>query len=124
MLPPVIAYRCRAAVTNSGFEWPSTRRVTILLSPADLPKSGPHFDLGIAVAVLAAAGKVPRPALEKVVFVGELTLDGRLRADGLYTMQHWHQVFTNPPLCITEEQLREAFGIIDRALDNTDAAVA
>jgi taurine--2-oxoglutarate transaminase len=51
-------------------------------------------------------------------------LDARLREDGLYTMQHWHQVFTNPPLCITEEQLREAFGIIDRALDETDAAVA
>ena len=51
--------RCRAAVVNSGFDWPSTRRVTILLSPADLPKSGPHFDLSIAVAVLAAGGKVP-----------------------------------------------------------------
>ncbi len=51
-------------------------------------------------------------------------LDARFRADGLYTMQHWHQVFTNPPLCITEEQLREAFGIIDRALDDTDAAIA
>jgi taurine--2-oxoglutarate transaminase len=50
-------------------------------------------------------------------------LDARLRTDGLYTMQHWHQVFTNPPLCITEEQLREAIGIIDRALDDTDAAV-
>ena len=37
--------RCRAAVTNSRFTWPVTRRVTILLSPADLPKRGPHFDL-------------------------------------------------------------------------------
>jgi magnesium chelatase family protein len=72
--------RCRAAVTNSHFEWPSTRRVTILLSPADLPKSGSHFDLAIAVGVLAAAGEVPRPELEGLVFVGELTLDGRLRA--------------------------------------------
>ena len=36
-------------------------------------------------------------------------LEARLRADGLYTMQHWNQVFTNPPLCITEEQLREGF---------------
>ncbi len=72
--------RCRAAVTNSGFEWPSTRRVTILLSPADLPKRGSHFDLGIAVGVLAAAAKVPRGALDGVVLVGELTLDGRLRA--------------------------------------------
>ncbi|MEX1072570.1 MAG: aminotransferase class III-fold pyridoxal phosphate-dependent enzyme [Chloroflexota bacterium] len=51
-------------------------------------------------------------------------LDARLRADGLYTMLHWNQVFTNPPLCITEEQLREGFAIIDRALDATDAAIA
>ena len=72
--------RCRAAVTNSGYDWPSTRRVTILLSPADLPKSGPHFDLGIAVAVLGAAKALPRAALARVAFVGELTLDGRLRA--------------------------------------------
>ncbi len=72
--------RCRAAVGNSGYEWPATRRVTILLSPADLPKRGPHFDLAIAVAVLAASGAVPAEALDGVVFVGELTLDGRLRA--------------------------------------------
>ena len=72
--------RCRAAVANSGFDWPSTRRVTILLSPADLPKRGSHFDLAIAVGVLAAAGEIPRRALDGVVFVGELTLDGRLRA--------------------------------------------
>ena len=41
--------RCRAAVTNSDLEWPSTRRVTILLSPADLPKRGSHFDLSKAL---------------------------------------------------------------------------
>ena len=51
-------------------------------------------------------------------------LDARLRDDGLYTMLHWNQVFTNPPLCITEEQLREGFAVIDRALDATDAAIA
>jgi taurine--2-oxoglutarate transaminase len=50
-------------------------------------------------------------------------LDARLKADGLYTMQHWDSFFTNPPLCITEEQLREAFAIIDGALEVTDAAV-
>ncbi len=72
--------RCRAAIVNSGFEWPTTKRVTILLSPADLPKRGPHFDLAIAVGVLGAAGTIPRPALEGLAFVGELTLDGRLRA--------------------------------------------
>ena len=86
--------RCRAAVTNSRFSWPVTRRVTILLSPADLPKRGPHFDLAIALGVLAAAGRssrqgddekedVPLPPtprmLEGHVFIGELSLDGRLR---------------------------------------------
>jgi len=71
--------RCRAALTNTGFSWPSTRRVTILLSPADLPKRGSHFDLAIAVGVLAADGEVPKRSLEHVVLVGELSLDGRLR---------------------------------------------
>jgi taurine---2-oxoglutarate transaminase len=52
------------------------------------------------------------------------TLEARLRADGLYTMLHWNQVFTNPPLCISEAQLREGFAIIDRALEATDAAIA
>jgi magnesium chelatase family protein len=72
--------RCRAAVTNSGFDWPSTKRVTVLLSPADLPKSGPHFDLSIAVAVLAACEIVPARSLVGLVLVGELSLDGRVRA--------------------------------------------
>lgn len=72
--------RCRAAVTNSGFTWPATRRVTISLSPADLPKRGPHFDLAIAVATLAASAALPPAALDGLVLVGELTLDGRLRS--------------------------------------------
>lgn len=72
--------RCRAAVTNSRFDWPNTRRVTILLSPADLPKRGSHFDLAIAVAVIAASAKRTTFDLENLVLVGELTLDGRLRA--------------------------------------------
>ena len=71
--------RCRMAVQNSGFDWPATRRVTILLSPADVPKTGPHFDLAMAVAVLGASGGVAPGALERTVFIGELTLDGRLR---------------------------------------------
>jgi taurine--2-oxoglutarate transaminase len=49
--------------------------------------------------------------------------DRRLKADGLYTMNHWNTFFTNPPLCITEAQLREAFAIIDAALEDTDAAI-
>jgi magnesium chelatase family protein len=72
--------RCRAALTNSGHSWPTTKRVTVLLSPADLPKSGPHFDLAIAVAVLAACEVVPKERLAGLVLVGELSLDGRVRA--------------------------------------------
>ena len=43
--------------------------------------------------------------------------------NGLYTMIHWWTLMTNPPLCITEEQLAEGFEIIDHALDIADAAV-
>jgi taurine--2-oxoglutarate transaminase len=46
------------------------------------------------------------------------------RQEGLYTFVRWNTFFTNPPLCITEAELREAFGIIDKALDITDQAVA
>ena len=62
-------------------DWPSTRRITILLSPADLPKRGTHFDLAIAVAVLAAARPraSPRP-LDGTALIGELALDGGLRS--------------------------------------------
>ena len=46
-----------------------------------------------------------------------------LRDQGMYAFINWNNLFTNPPLCITEEQLRDAFGVIDRALEITDAAV-
>ena len=72
--------RCRMAVINSQLGWPATRRITILLAPADLLKSGTHFDVAIAVSVLAAAGDVPASALAGTAFVGELTLTGELRA--------------------------------------------
>lgn len=72
--------RCRAAVHNSGFDWPVTRRVTILLSPADLPKHGPQFDLAIATAVLAASDpEFPQEGLARSALIGELTLEGRVR---------------------------------------------
>lgn len=70
--------RVRAAIVNSGESWPQ-RRITLGLSPATLRKSGSHFDLAMAVAVLAAAGSVPAGALSGLVLVGELGLDGRVR---------------------------------------------
>lgn len=72
--------RCRAAVANSGFEWPNTRRLTILLSPADLPKRGSHFDLAVAVGVVFATDKrLERVVLDDSVLIGELSLDGLVR---------------------------------------------
>jgi len=53
-----------------------------------------------------------------------LALGRFFREQGLYTFVRWNTFFTNPPLCITEEELREAFGIIDEGLTRVDAAIA
>jgi magnesium chelatase family protein len=70
--------RIRAAICNSGQTWPQTR-ITAGLHPASVPKRGSGFDLAIAAGVLAAAGEVPLAALEDVVFLSGLGLDGQLR---------------------------------------------
>lgn len=70
--------RVRAAATNSGCALPN-RKFTVNLSPAALPKHGSGFDLGIALAALAAAGTVNAESINNVVHLGELGLDGRLR---------------------------------------------
>ena len=70
--------RIRAAIINSGEQWPQ-RRITVGLSPASLPKRGSGFDIGIAVAILAAAGVVPGASIDGVAFLGELGLDGQVR---------------------------------------------
>ncbi|NJD26575.1 MAG: YifB family Mg chelatase-like AAA ATPase [Betaproteobacteria bacterium] len=70
--------RVRAAIVNSGFEFPA-RRITINLAPADLPKESGRFDLPIALGILAASGQIPAPALAAHEFAGELSLSGELR---------------------------------------------
>jgi taurine--2-oxoglutarate transaminase len=50
-------------------------------------------------------------------------LNGYFREEGLYTFVRWHSFFTNPPLCITEEQLRDGFAIIDRSLTKLEASM-
>jgi magnesium chelatase family protein len=72
--------RCRMAVHNTGVPWPATRRVTILLAPSDIVKRGTHFDLAIALAVLAACGDISQRALSDTLVIGELTLTGGLRS--------------------------------------------
>ena len=71
--------RVRAALVNSGFEFPAGR-ITVNLAPADLPKDGGRFDLAVAVAILLASGQLrPRGDLVDHEFLGELGLDGEIR---------------------------------------------
>lgn len=70
--------RVRAAIVNSGFEFPS-KRITVNLAPADLPKESGRFDLPIALGILAASGQIPDKALGDYEFAGELSLSGALR---------------------------------------------
>ena len=69
--------RVRAALSAMGIALPS-KRITVNLSPADLPKEGSHFDLPIALALLAALEIVPPDAVERTTALGELSLDGSL----------------------------------------------
>ncbi len=69
--------RVRAALTSMSIALPS-KRITVNLSPADMPKEGSHFDLPIALALLAAIEILPRDEIEGTVALGELSLDGTL----------------------------------------------
>lgn len=70
--------RVRAAIVNSGFEFPQ-RRITANLAPADLPKESGRFDLPIALGILAASGQIPAQRLQDHEFAGELSLSGALQ---------------------------------------------
>jgi magnesium chelatase family protein len=71
--------RVRSALRNSGFEVPS-RRITVNLAPADVPKDGTAYDVAIAVGILAASGQLPELSrLESTALLGELALDGSVR---------------------------------------------
>ncbi len=70
--------RVRAALLNSGYEFPS-RRITANLAPAFLRKAGPGFDLGLAIGILAASGQVPPASLARTAVIGELSLSGAVR---------------------------------------------
>ncbi|WP_030018420.1 YifB family Mg chelatase-like AAA ATPase [Streptomyces monomycini] len=70
--------RVRAAVVNSGGEWPQ-KKLTVGLSPASVPKGGSGFDLAVACAVLGAAERIDPRELADLVMIGELGLDGRVR---------------------------------------------
>ena len=77
--------RVRAALRNSGFEFPM-RRITVNLAPADLKKEGPAYDLPIAIGILLSSGQLESTP-DNSIFLGELSLDGSLRhTNGILTM--------------------------------------
>lgn len=71
--------RVRSALINSGFSFPS-KKITVNLSPADLPKEGSRFDLPIAVSILAASNQIKTENLNQYEFLGELALSGQIRS--------------------------------------------
>lgn len=71
--------RVRAALNASGLALPA-RRITVNLAPADMPKEGSHYDLPIALGVMAAIGAIPSDALAGFTVLGELALDGAISA--------------------------------------------
>ena len=72
--------RVRSALQNAGLEFPSNKKITVNLAPADLPKDSGRFDLPIALGILAASGQIDGSRLAGYEFAGELSLSGELRA--------------------------------------------
>ena len=78
--------RVRSAVKNSGYHFP-VHRITVNLAPANKKKEGPSFDLAIAVSILTATAQIENPRVKDFIFIGELGLDGSLKAvNGLLPM--------------------------------------
>jgi len=81
--------RLPAAIKNSGFEYPGGRRIVVNLAPADLKKEGAAYDLPIALGILKASDQLPQLD-ESALFVGEMSLDGRLRpTKGILPITIW-----------------------------------
>ena len=70
--------RVKSAITNSLLEYP-TKRITVNLAPAELPKDGTHYDLPIALAILVSSGQLRQTEVDNALFAGELALNGELR---------------------------------------------
>ncbi|NYF81263.1 YifB family Mg chelatase-like AAA ATPase [Granulicella arctica] len=100
--------RVRSAIKNSGFDMPPTR-ITINLAPADLKKEGSGFDLPIAIGILGAYGALHNKELEDFLLVGELGLDGALRAvQGMLPIAVAARAKGIPNLIIPASNAREA----------------
>lgn len=100
--------RVRAAIKNSSLQFPQKGYV-VNLSPADLQKHGPAYDLAIAVGVLAATDQVPLNALSDAMFAGELSLDGRIcHVKGAMSIAYCAREAGLKTLYVPEEDARQA----------------
>ena len=70
--------RVKSAIKNSGYTFPDDR-ITVNLAPADIKKEGTGFDLPIALGILSANGTIPKDTISRFLFLGELSLDGRIK---------------------------------------------
>lgn len=100
--------RVRAAIKNSGLRFPNKRYV-VNLSPANIPKHGPAYDLAIAVGALASTDQIPIEVLENALFVGELSLDGRImHVNGVLPMAYAAQMAGIETIYVPEEDAPQA----------------
>lgn len=100
--------RVRSAIKNSGFDYPRQKKI-INLAPAHLRKHGPHFDLPIAVGLLAASGQLKAGAWEQALIAGELALDGTVRPiNGVLTMALFARDNEYQTLIVPAENREEA----------------
>ena len=107
--------RVRSAIANAGLEFPSNKRITVNLAPADIPKDSGRFDLPIALGILAASGQIDASQLVGHEFAGELSLSGQLRpVQGALAMalgmalQHDHSTGLPPILVLPQGSAEEA----------------
>lgn len=104
--------RVRSAIANSLLDFPA-KKFVINLAPAELPKDGSHYDLAIAVAILAASGQVMAREVTGAVFAGELGLDGRLRpVRGIISIAEVARDSGNTTLFVPSSNVQQA-GLVD-----------
>lgn len=99
--------RVRAAIVTAGFSFPQ-RRITVNLAPAELPKEGGRFDLPIALGILAASGQLRSAELSTVECVGELSLNGELRAVRGTLAHALHAARCGHPVIVPRQNATEA----------------
>ena len=106
--------RVRAAIKNSGLYFPTRKRLIVNLAPAAVRKEGPAYDLPIAIGILITTEQIPQEAVDDILLVGELSLDGSVRhIPGLLPMAALARQEGFRAICAPEEDAEESALIPD-----------